>query len=117
VDRTNEIYYKLVQNALFVNSAGNPPAALVLLEEALRLEPRLALAASVKRQIEANLLSWMSEQRTRTVTKAWEDALQSEQAGDYERALTLAQGVLSLDATHAEARRLLERLPRHVTAA
>jgi hypothetical protein len=117
VEERNELYFKLVQNALFVNGAGNPPAALVLLEEALRLEPRLALAATVKRQIESSLLTWMSEQRVRTVTKAVEDALQCERAGDAERARHLVQGVLALDPTHAEARGIQDRLSRHASAA
>ena len=117
MEERNELYYKLVQNALFVNGAGNPPAALVLLEEALRLEPQLALAASVKRQVESRLLAWMSEQRVRTVTKAVADALQCELAGDAEGARYLVQGVLALDPGHAEARSILDRLSRHASAA
>jgi hypothetical protein len=116
VEHPNELYFKLVQNALFVDRAGNPPAALVLLEEALRIDPRHSLALSVKKRIESGLLDWMSKQRVRTVSKAADDALQCERSGDLEGARRLAEGVLSMDPAHAGARAILERLAQRECA-
>ena len=116
MEQRNEMYFKLVQNALFVDGAGNPPAALVLLDEALRLDPSHSLAISVKRRIESGLLKWMSEQRLRTVSKASDDALQCERSGDLEGARRLAEGVLAIDSAHAAAHSILERLARRECA-
>jgi hypothetical protein len=101
---------KLVQNAVLVHGAGNPAAALVLLDEALRLAPGHPLAVSLKKQIESRLISWMREQRLQTMRKAVEDALVFELGGEIDKARRLAVGVLAMDPGHVEARQILDRL-------
>jgi hypothetical protein len=101
---------KLVQNAVLVNGAGNPAAALVLLDEALRLEPGYALARSLKKQIEARFLSWMEEQRLRTLSQAVDDALAFERAGQLDKARRLVEGVLALEPGHPDASLIAARL-------